>query len=173
MSCTKCDLCLNRHNIVYGDGNIKSNIVIIGEAPGLTEDKTGIPFTGKSGKLLRSILLDLGYDMDVLYITNVIKCRPVGNRTPNPNEIDTCIKYFLSKELQLIKPKFIIAAGLIACNSFFMGTAKMNEIVNKIYKINDTYIIPVYHPSYILHSNMIEYYTNRFKEISLFITNNI
>lgn len=171
-TCYKCDLCITRNNIVYGNGNIKSKIMIIGEAPGYHEDKKGIPFIGLSGSYLRKVLLDLGYTDEVLYITNIIKCRPPENRTPSTEEINRCTKYFLAKEITNINPKVIITVGKIS-SCFFTGDSPLANSINTIYNINNVFIIPVYHPSYILRTNNQEYYENRFKDIHRFITNNL
>lgn len=170
-NCYKCDLCMKRTNIVYGIGNTKSYIVFIGEAPGYHEDKEGIPFVGKSGKFLREILHKYGYDN--IYITNIVKCRPPGNISPIDREIKTCTKYFLIKELKYIRPKFIITAGLIASNFFFKDNKNMKELNSNIYDFGNYYILPIYHPNYILQNNLEDIFIKRFEEIDLFITKNI
>lgn len=169
--CYKCDLCMRRHNIVYGAGNTKSYVMLIGEAPGYKEDKEGIPFIGKSGQFLRKVLHQFGYDD--IYITNVVKCRPPGNATPTTREIEICTKYFLIKELRYIRPKFIITAGLTASNFFFKESKSMRELNSNIYDFTNYFILPVYHPSYIITNDMEELFIKRFEELDIFITKNI
>jgi len=109
----KCQLGNNRKNFVFGDGNANADIMFVGEAPGATEDETGITFVGKAGKLLDKLLMDINLSRDDIFIANVLKCRPPRNRDPLPDEIATCEPY-LHKQISLIKPKVIVALGRIA-----------------------------------------------------------
>lgn len=110
ISCEKCDLCETRTNAVPGKGNYKAEIMFIGEAPGRNEDREGEPFIGSAGKKLTAALEQAGLSKDSVYITNVVKCRPSNNRQPNKQEKDSCSEY-LSKELEIIKPRIICVLG--------------------------------------------------------------
>ncbi len=112
-SCKKCPLHLNRTNAVVGNGNIDTKIMLIGEAPGRNEDLQGIPFVGSAGKLLDSLLNENNIKRDDVYITNVVKCRPPNNRTPNKEEIDSCLPYLI-EEIDIIKPEIILTLGRTA-----------------------------------------------------------
>ena len=148
ISCDKCDFCHTRKRIVPGRGNLKSDIVIVGEAPGADEDKQGRPFVGRSGKLLSQALSDLGIDENNVYITNVCKCRPPKNRAPSSTEIQACFPYLVEKIIA-INPKIVI----------ILGKRTYKNLVNAVVQINtgrDEFTIVgihtsvVYHPSYIL-----------------------
>ena len=120
ISCTKCELCKSRKNAVPGNGNKNSDIVFIGEAPGKSEDKEGVPFVGAAGKKLSLALEYAGLSRDSVYITNVVKCRPPKNRVPTINEQNSCKKY-LESELGLIKPKIICIMGNTAYHTILGG----------------------------------------------------
>ena len=150
MSCFKCDLSITRTNVVLGIGNSKSDTMLVGEAPGYHEDKKGIPFIGQSGVYLRELLELAGLNESNLYITNVVKCRPPKNRDPFPDEINTCVKYFLSKEIDFVNPVFIITAGRIATSVIIGNSVQMRNCVGHDYKIGKRWVLPIYHPSYTL-----------------------
>jgi DNA polymerase len=161
--CFYCDLASNRKHIVYGTGTVPNQIMIIGEAPGNKEDSLGIPFVGKSGIFFRKHLARL--HLEESYITNVVKCRPVANATPQQHHIDICTKYFLNKELNTVRPKFIITVGKVATNFFVKGamTQLSGTVISKQIGYSNhlgnivvypTYILPIYHPSYILRNNL-------------------
>ena len=116
--CSKCDISIYRNHIVNGSGNLRSDLMFIGEAPGYHEDKSGVPFVGNSGNLLSNMLHLIGLDRTMVYITNIIKCRPPSNRTPNSIEISNC-RIHLDKELELVNPKIIVLLGGVALNSYF------------------------------------------------------
>lgn len=149
-ACNKCNLFRSRNNIVFARGSSTAPIMIIAEAPGEQEDYMGLPFMGRSGKLLDSILegLNLNLEKDI-YICNIIKCRPPNNRKPTKEEISCCIN-FLLQQINLVKPKCIITLG----NTSFQGLTKLNTPISKIrgsvYNWNDIPIIPTYHPSFLL-----------------------
>lgn len=177
-SCFKCSLAANRKNIVYGIGSIPNQIMIIGEAPGNKEDTLGLPFVGKSGVFFRSHLKRIG--LENAYITNMVKCRPINNATPNPENITICTKYFLNKELNAVKPKFIITVGKVATNFFIDGS--MIQLSGNVYSIvmkhinhlgasiiSDVYILPLYHPSYILRNNLIHIFESDINKIQSYI----
>ncbi len=149
-TCTNCDLSFTS-NIVNGFGNKDSPIMIIGEAPGYHEDKTGLPFVGNSGKHLDIYLKKVGIKRSTCYLTNIIKCQPLLQRVPSMYEINAC-KPHLLKELKTIKPLVIVLLGRIALQVFIKG-ATISKQRGKVIKIKNSYIVPTYHPSYLLRNN--------------------
>jgi len=164
--CFNCDLSINRKNIVYGSGNKDANIVIIGEAPGYHEDKNGYPFCGKSGKLLRRYLDYVGINESNAYFTNIVKCRPPNNLIPSSYEISTCTKYFLSKEIEVIKPKYIITIGATSTNFILGKQIPISNVANRVFNIGSKIVLPIFHPSYILRSSKEFEYMNDIKLLS-------
>ena len=161
---------MTRKHIVYGDGNTKSKIMLIGEAPGYHEDKQGLPFVGQSGQLLRTMLIDMcNIKPETIYITNVIKCKPPGNRPPSVDEIATCTKYFLIKEIVHVDPLIIITAGKVATEFVTNSTVVMSHVIDRYFHLGKRYIIPIYHPSYILQKGLEEKYKEHFRYVGLMI----
>lgn len=161
--CNKCSLPGNR--IVWGYGNYKNRVIFIGEAPGAEEDKLGKPFVGRSGKLLTKMLNDSGIRRELVYITNVVKCRPEKNRTPTEDEIKLCSR-FLKYEIQNIKPEVIVTLGSTS-TSYFLNKFKISEIAGTIVKtkigVTKYRLYPLYHPSYVLRNGISrEEYLNLF-----------
>jgi DNA polymerase len=153
-NCARCPLFKFRTKIVMPDGNTDSNVVFVGEAPGETEDLTGRPFVGRSGKLLERIMSEEGIKRSDVLITNTVKCRPPGNRDPSKEEMDAC-RPFLEHELS--GRKVIVGLGKSACRILIGHEGKMNEIVNKEMKINiggtEILFIPTYHPAACIYNN--------------------
>ncbi len=156
LEATNCDQCIlseSRNKVVFGKGDKKSKIFIIGEAPGKDEDLNGEPFIGRAGKLLTEILQSIQLQRSDVYITNTIKCRPPENRNPNSDEISSC-SHFLDKEIELISPKVIILLGRVAAETILNTTKSMSELRGKIHYYKDTKIptLVFYHPAYLLRS---------------------
>jgi uracil-DNA glycosylase len=151
--CKRCpDLVASRTQTVFGDGNPKSGILFVGEAPGADEDKEGIPFVGRAGKLLSNALAEIGIDRTHYYITNVIKCRPEGNRDPQTQEIVNC-SGFLASQLVLFKPKIIVTLGRFGLHTMVNKTYKISEVHGRQIRSKDGIIFfPMYHPSAALRS---------------------
>lgn len=157
--CTKCRLHLGRKNAVPGSGKIDASLMLIGEAPGATEDEMGLPFVGAAGKLLDSILMELGIKREDLYITNVVKCRPPNNRQPARDEIDACSIY-LESQILLIKPKVIVTLGAIAgewvCSRMGIKWLGVTRMRGRIYRGRilglPVTLVPTYHPAAILRN---------------------
>ena len=151
--CQDCNLCLNRKNIVFGQGNHKSKILIIGEAPGQEEDKEGFPFIGRAGQLLNRMLLGICITRESIYITNIVKCRPPQNRNPHLKEMNTCSK-FLKEQIRILEPRFIILLGTIAFQWIFpqQGGIMKNHGKTFSYQFEGQSIpvIPTFHPAYLL-----------------------
>jgi DNA polymerase len=159
-SCDKCPLHKNRKNAVPGEGNWRSRIMLIGEAPGFNEDEQGRPFVGRAGKLLEEFLSSIGKRREDVFITNVVKCRPPNNRQPEEEEIKICTSLYLDKQIELIKPKLIVCLGNVSANYIFkkfgLKFESMNKQHGKIFPISNlfiqTKIIATYHPAAILRN---------------------
>jgi len=153
-SCRKCSLWKTRKKPVVGSGSTDSNIVFVGEAPGHNEDMQGLPFVGRSGKILDELLGSIGLDRESVYIANIIKCRPPENRNPLRSEIESCTEY-LDKQLENIKPEIIAPMGNFASSYIFekfkLNYDKISNIHGKIFKVNTLFgvvkIVPLYHPA--------------------------
>ncbi len=158
-NCTKCPLHLTRNNVVISDGSINADIMLIGEAPGADEDKTGIPFVGRAGKLLNEFLAKAGIKRENdLYIANTVKCRPPGNRKPTKEEKIACGDN-LKKQINMVKPKVIILCGATAMESFsFDKKLTISKARGQVFDYDEDKnikLVPIFHPSYLLrqHSN--------------------
>ncbi|TAK65159.1 MAG: uracil-DNA glycosylase [Methylobacter sp.] len=149
--CTKCDLCKTRTQTVFGSGNKKAEWMIIGEGPGQNEDLQGLPFVGKAGQLLTEMLRAIGLDREEVFIANIVKCRPPSNRDPKPIEIETCKPYLL-RQIALIKPKIIVVLGRVAAQALLNTEEPIGKLRGKIHALNDTPVVVVYHPAYLLRS---------------------
>ncbi|UZJ41113.1 uracil-DNA glycosylase [Prosthecochloris sp. SCSIO W1101] len=149
--CTKCRLAETRNNFVFGEGNPKTQIVVIGEAPGAEEDAQGRPFVGRSGKLLDKILEAIGFSREDVFICNIIKCRPPENRNPNLDEIQSCMPW-LKIQLQLIKPKILLLLGRVAANTVLDNRQSMANLRGRILRWNGYDVIVTYHPAALLRN---------------------
>jgi DNA polymerase len=152
--CDRCGLTADCTNKVIGEGNIDSDIVLVGEAPGKKEDETGRPFVGTAGRLLDELMETANIDRDDVFITNILKCRPPGNRKPYVGEIEACLSHLID-QLNIIKPGVITTMGNVATNVFFIRydieKRNMSEVHGKNYKIETRWgkstLIPIYHPA--------------------------
>jgi len=153
-NCKKCELWESRNNPVSGDGNLNAEIMFIGEAPGYNEDKQGLPFVGKAGRILDELLASISLKRQDVYIANILKCRPPENRNPLKTEIDACTEY-LNRQIELIQPKIIIPMGNFACSFIFekygLKYDQISKVHGKMFKVNTLFgelkIIPMYHPA--------------------------
>lgn len=147
--CTACELCRSRTHAVPGEGNPNARIMLIGEGPGYHEDQQGRPFIGNSGKFLSELLAKAGLQREDVFITNVVKCRPPGNRDPMPDEIAACSAY-LDAQLELIDPDVVVTLGRFSMQRWFR-----NERISKIHgeprKDDGRLVVPMYHPAAALH----------------------
>lgn len=150
--CRKCRLWKNRKNAVPGEGNYSANLMLVGEAPGKTEDEQGRPFVGKAGQLLTETLQKNGIERKDIYITNVVKCRPPNNRNPMKDEIEKCFPY-LKMQIEIIKPKFILTLGNFASqtilNFYGFKFESISKIRGEIFEgpLHGIKILPTYHPA--------------------------
>jgi len=156
IECSKCEKCplakLGRIKPVSGEGNIDTKIMFIGEAPGKNEDLLEHVFIGRSGNLLTKILEEAGIKREDIYISNVVKCRPPENRTPNLDEIETCKENFLLKEISIINPTIICTLGSSSTKALLGNKISITEARGKIHSYNNHLVIPTYHPAYLLRN---------------------
>ena len=150
--CRKCELGGTRTKFVFGKGNPDSEVVFIGEAPGQDEDLQGIPFVGRAGKLLDEILAGLEFTDKEIYICNILKCRPPKNRDPLPDEIEKCEPY-LWKQLELIRPKIIVALGRIAAQTLLQSKQSLSNLKKTVHNYRGIPLFLTYHPAFILRNN--------------------
>ncbi|HDZ40823.1 MAG TPA: uracil-DNA glycosylase [Bacteroidetes bacterium] len=152
LSCTKCDLHKTRHHVIFGEGNIKAPILVIGEAPGHDEDMIGRPFVGKSGQLLDKIHAACGFTREQhVYISNIVKCRPPGNRVPTDEETRTCVPY-LFKQIELIDPLILMPLGASALRVFFGKEYRITQVRGNWLNWYNRLVMPVYHPAALLRN---------------------
>jgi uracil-DNA glycosylase family 4 len=151
-TCTRCPLGSTRTKFVFGDGHPQARIVFVGEAPGHEEDLQGIPFVGRAGQLLNQMLAAVGLDRRDVYICNVIKCRPPGNRDPEPIEVSTCKPYLLT-QLSLIHPDVIVCLGRHAALVLLGVDAPMKDLRGRMLPWHDMQVLITYHPAYFLRNN--------------------
>jgi DNA polymerase len=148
--CTRCVLHKQgRKQIVFGVGNPRADIMFVGEAPGADEDIQGEPFVGRAGQLLNNMISAMGIRREDVYIANIIKCRPPGNRTPEREECDTCSP-FLMRQIEVVKPKIIVALGAVAAKTLLGVNDAMVNLRGHIYDFKNTKLAVTYHPAYLL-----------------------
>lgn len=149
--CTKCVLHKGRNKFVFGVGNPNADVMVIGEGPGADEDKQGEPFVGRAGKLLTDILKAINFQREEIYIANIVKCRPPGNRTPLPAEMNECIPY-LKKQIALIKPKIILCLGLTAAQGLLNKKDSLTNMRGQVFDFENVKVIVTYHPAALLRN---------------------
>jgi uracil-DNA glycosylase len=147
--CTRCRLCQTRTNTVFGEGDPNSRIVFIGEGPGENEDLQGRPFVGRAGELLNKQITAMGFAREQVYIANVVKCRPPGNRQPAPDEAATCIPY-LHRQLEIIAPRVIVTLGLSAARYMLDTKLSMTRLRGNWHTWRGIRLMPTFHPAYVL-----------------------
>jgi DNA polymerase len=149
--CRRCGLAGHRRNIVFGEGNPKAGLVFVGEAPGGDEDLQGKPFVGRAGQLLTRIIIAMGLDRRDVYICNILKCRPPGNRDPLPEEIASC-EPFLIRQLAAIKPRVICALGSFAARTLLKSDIPITALRGHFHDYQGIPLMPTYHPAYLLRN---------------------
>jgi DNA polymerase len=147
--CKRCKLCTTRTNIVFGVGNPDANLVFVGEAPGADEDAQGEPFVGKAGQLLTKMIEAMGYARSDVYICNVLKCRPPGNRNPEPDEVASC-EPFLKKQLGAIRPRMIVALGKFAVQCLLRDDSPISRLRGNLRTYEGIPLMPTFHPASLL-----------------------
>jgi uracil-DNA glycosylase family 4 len=151
-SCTRCpQLASTRRKTVFGVGPLDPDLCLVGEAPGFDEDRTGEPFVGKAGQLLNRIIAACGMKREEVYICNILKCRPPGNRNPLPDEAAHCREY-LERQLELVKPRFLCALGAVAANNLLGLSTSIGRLRGRFLDYRGIPVMCTYHPSYLLRS---------------------
>ena len=149
VNCNKCRLCVNRKNIVFGQGNKNADIMFIGEGPGADEDIQGLPFVGKAGKLMNMAFEGLGIKREEVYIANIVKCRPPQNRVPEPDEAESCLNY-LRNQVILVKPRIIVLLGSTALKNILGKELSITASRGKWIEKKGIYYMPTWHPAALL-----------------------
>jgi len=149
--CRRCPLGALRHRLVFGEGNPRAELVFVGEAPGADEDAQGRPFVGRAGQLLTKIIAAMGLKREDVYICNILKCRPPGNRNPLPEEIAAC-EPFLIRQIEAIRPRVICALGSIAAHALLKSEAPISVLRGRFHRYQGIPLMPTYHPAYLLRN---------------------
>jgi DNA polymerase len=149
--CRRCGLGGLRRNLVFGEGNEKAELVFVGEAPGEEEDRQGRPFVGRAGQLLTRIIEAMGLSRKDVYICNILKCRPPGNRNPEPEEIAAC-EPFLVRQIEAIRPRVICALGTFSARTLLKVPDPISRIRGRFYSYHGIRLMPTYHPAYLLRN---------------------
>lgn len=153
-TCTLCSLSSTRTNVVFGEGNPDAALMFVGEGPGADEDATGRPFVGRAGELLTKMIGAMGYARSDVYIANIVKCRPPGNRVPEENERQSCLPY-LQQQISLVSPQAIVLLGQTAAASLLgqaVGISKLRGKEARLSRFPDIRVMPTYHPAYLLRN---------------------
>jgi uracil-DNA glycosylase family 4 len=149
--CKRCSLHRTRRNIVFGDGNPEADLLFVGEAPGADEDEQGRPFVGRAGQLLTKIIEAMGLKREEVYICNILKCRPPGNRNPETAEISAC-EPFLIKQIEAINPRVICALGTFAAHTLLRSETPISVLRGQFHSYQGIPLMPTYHPAYLLRN---------------------
>jgi uracil-DNA glycosylase len=153
LGCTRCGLADGRTQVVFSDGSSDARLMVVGEAPGANEDRTGLPFVGPAGKLLDLLLASVGLSRkESVYICNVLKCRPPGNRNPRPAEIQSCAPWLL-RQIDLVKPEAILAVGTFSGQLLSGKDMALGELRGQIYSYHGTPLVVTYHPAALLRNS--------------------
>ncbi|MEE9207174.1 MAG: uracil-DNA glycosylase [Gemmatimonadota bacterium] len=149
--CERCRLHESRLSVVFGEGTTAARVLCVGEAPGANEDRTGRPFVGRAGKLLDQLLLSVGMPRESVFICNVLKCRPPGNRNPQPDEIATCSPY-LREQIRLVSPEVIVAFGTFASRTLLGSGESLGRLRGMVHLLDGIPLVPTYHPAALLRN---------------------
>jgi uracil-DNA glycosylase len=150
-ACVACGLASTRTTVVFGEGNPAARLVVVGEAPGADEDRSGRPFVGRAGKLLDTLLASIGFPRESVYICNVLKCRPPGNRNPRPDEVASCSP-FLRRQLELIAPEAILACGTFPAQTLLQTNEPIGRLRGSVHEYAGIPFVPTYHPAALLRN---------------------
>lgn len=167
--CKQCPLARTRTHTVFGEGNEKAEVVLVGEAPGFYEDKEGAPFVGQAGKLLTQLLSTIGLHRSEVYIANVLKCRPPNNRDPQQEEIEACKPYLL-KQLEIIKPRIVCTLGRFAAQTLLGMKVSITRVHGQLFPADEFTIFPIFHPAAALHQRwMLEPLKEDFMKLGMIL----
>lgn len=147
--CTRCALHKGRHTIVFADGDPNARLMFVGEGPGADEDAQGLPFVGRAGQLLNNMIAAMGLKREQVYIANVVKCRPPQNRTPEPDEANTC-KQFLFRQIDVVRPQVLVALGATAATYLLGQRQPLAGLRGRVHAMRGSSLIVTYHPAYLL-----------------------
>ena len=147
--CTRCALHKGRNKLVFGDGDPNARLMFVGEGPGADEDAQGLPFVGKAGQLLNNMISAMGLKREQVYIANVVKCRPPGNRTPEPDEANTCTP-FLFRQIDVVRPQVLVALGATAATYLLGHRQPLAGLRGRVHAFRGTQLIVTYHPAFLL-----------------------
>lgn len=147
--CTRCALSEGRNKIVFGDGDPNARLFFVGEGPGADEDAQGLPFVGRAGQLLNNMIHAMGLSREQVYIANIVKCRPPGNRVPEPDEAHTCSQ-FLFRQIDIVRPEVIVALGATAATYLLGAKSPLNSLRGHLHSVRGARLIVTYHPAYLL-----------------------
>jgi len=164
--CTRCKLSQGRTTIVFGNGSPEARLVIIGEGPGEDEDRQGKPFVGRAGQLLTKMLASVGITREEVYICNIVKCRPPGNRNPEPEEIAACAPY-LAGQLAAIQPGIICALGTFATQHLLRTREPISRLRGQLHRMGSILVVPMFHPAYLLRNPGPEYRRQAYDDLKL------
>jgi DNA polymerase len=146
LGCPRCGLAKTRTHVVFGEGRETADVMVVGEAPGQEEDRSGRPFVGRAGKLLDLVLLSAGFAREDVYICNVLKCRPPQNRNPQPDEVSACSPYLL-RQVELVKPRVILAFGTFAAQTLLGTDVTIGKLRGRTHQYRGVPLVPTYHPA--------------------------
>ena len=149
--CRLCGLCETRTQTVFGTGDLRARLMVIGEAPGAEEDRQGEPFVGRAGMLLNSMMRAAGFERGEVYVANVLKCRPPNNRDPSAEETDRCLPY-LRRQIELVAPKVILCVGRIASQRLLATDTPVGKLRGRVHAFESVPVVVTYHPAYLLRS---------------------
>jgi DNA polymerase len=147
--CTRCALHKGRHKIVFADGSANARLMFVGEGPGADEDAQGLPFVGRAGQLLNNMIAAMGLKREEVYIANIVKCRPPGNRTPEPDEANTCSP-FLFRQIDVVRPEVLVALGATAATYLLGQRQPLAGLRGRVHSVRGSRLIVTYHPAYLL-----------------------
>jgi uracil-DNA glycosylase len=147
--CTRCALHKGRHTIVFADGSPEARLMFVGEGPGADEDAQGLPFVGRAGQLLNNMIAAMGLKREEVYIANIVKCRPPGNRTPEPEEANTCVQ-FLNRQIEVVRPEVIVALGATAATYLLGQRQPLAGLRGRVHQFRGAKLIVTYHPAFLL-----------------------
>jgi DNA polymerase len=151
LACTRCALAKGRTQVVFGTGDPDADLMFVGEGPGAEEDKQGLPFVGRAGQLLTKLIADIGMTRDDVYIANVVKCRPPGNRDPQPAEIESC-RPWLAAQLAFVRPRVVVTLGNFATKLLLDTKEGITRLRGREFPFGDATLVPTLHPSAVLRS---------------------
>lgn len=151
LGCPRCRLAETRQHVVFGEGDPAAEVMVVGEAPGADEDRTGRPFVGRAGKMLALLLRSVGFERDAVYICNVLKCRPPRNRNPQPDEVEACSPYLL-RQVELVQPRVILACGTFAAQTLLGNQTPIGRLRGAVHEFKGVPLVATYHPAALLRN---------------------